>query len=96
MDNHKSHLDKSIFELVESEGHLLVRRPVSSPDFAWIETCFGTIKQNLRKNTKLINQHNLEAWLYAEAENITGRMDKSINLMKSVLLAQCLKETESF
>ncbi|KAH3722965.1 hypothetical protein Pelo_18329 [Pelomyxa schiedti] len=36
-------------------------------------TCFGTIKQNLRKNTKLINQHNLEEWLYAEAENITGR-----------------------
>ncbi|KAH3723121.1 SART-1 family protein DOT2 [Pelomyxa schiedti] len=40
MDNHKSHLDKSIFELVESEGHLLVHRPVSSPDFAWVETCF--------------------------------------------------------
>ncbi|KAH3732790.1 hypothetical protein Pelo_16378 [Pelomyxa schiedti] len=24
---------------------------VSSPDFAWIETCFGTIKQNLRNPT---------------------------------------------
>ncbi|KAH3758586.1 hypothetical protein Pelo_9593 [Pelomyxa schiedti] len=71
MDNHRAHLDVSIRELVEQEGHKLVRRPVASPDMAWIETCFSQIKENLRKYCSDVNLHNLKECIYAEAELIS-------------------------
>ncbi|KAH3723302.1 hypothetical protein Pelo_17993 [Pelomyxa schiedti] len=72
MDNHQAHLDASIFNLVEQEGHLLLRRPTSSPDFAWIEPCFSIIKEHLRAKQDMITDSNLQELIYAETGQITG------------------------
>ncbi|KAH3762560.1 hypothetical protein Pelo_5593 [Pelomyxa schiedti] len=74
MDNHPAHLDPSVFHLVESHGHLLLRRPATSPDFAWIESCFSYLKTRLREKADEITEDNLMDYIYMESNNITGAL----------------------
>ncbi|KAH3759098.1 hypothetical protein Pelo_9106 [Pelomyxa schiedti] len=72
MDNHKAHLHPSIFALVAQEGHLLVPRPVASPDLAWIELCFAEVKRCLRESPGQITEQNLAQHIYKAAFAIDG------------------------
>ncbi|KAH3743704.1 hypothetical protein Pelo_14889 [Pelomyxa schiedti] len=74
MDNHRAHLATEIFDLVKSQGHLLIPRPHSSPDLAWIENCFAEIKRNLRVHQGLINASNLEQYLYSSTTLISPHL----------------------
>ena len=50
LDNCSTHIDETILEAIESEGHLVRFLPPYSPDFNPIELCFSVLKAWLQRN----------------------------------------------
>ena len=78
MDNLNSHLTEEIKQLIRDEGHILILRPIHSPDFAFIEDCFhylsifmlahnlNVIKNNFKEGIKAafncITPEHIRSW----------------------------------
>ena len=60
-DNLSSHLTSRVRDSVASAGHVCISRPIHSPDFAPVESCFGEMDQKLRAKEGLLTLANFPA-----------------------------------
>ena len=65
MDNLSAHLNPDLRQLIASEGHILVLRPIHSPDFGGIEWVFHFVSRFLSHHHRQLTDKNIRTALEA-------------------------------
>jgi len=73
-DNAAFHSSPEIHQAFREEGHLLVRRPPYSPDFAPIESLFSQMKAYLKRISHSVTENNISTKI-SEALRQTTHLD---------------------
>jgi hypothetical protein len=70
-DNLSAHLTTTVADAISFEGHFILRRPIHSPDFGPVESCFHFTDNFLEKHSHLVNDGNLATYLEAGLNLLT-------------------------
>jgi hypothetical protein len=73
MDNLDASVNSSVLKAIREAGHIVVLRPIHSPDFGPVELVFAAVDKFMEMHDLAINKSNLDTYMRAAFDSIKAQ-----------------------